>query len=553
MKQKASKVVFRICRRKFTDVVRPPSIFNDVLGPVMRGPSSSHMAAALRIGRVARNLMNDDLQFVKVEYDPNGALVTTHDGHGSDMGLFGGVLGFEAHDARLKDFKGELSRAGKEVDTQYVSYDAAHPSTYKLTLWNKNKSEMKEMLAISTGGGMIEIQEIEGAKVQMFGDFYETLIYLKPEIDVNNVKEIAQNFCEDSHVSQTAKGETLVNIKSSKALPEDLILKIRELSLDVRILSPVMPILASKSVEVPFITIGEMLTFNEEKELSFPELAIAFESMRGGLSDSEVFEKMREIVHVMRNSVDTGLKGTDYNDRILPCQSVNFVKAMNSGGLIAGDIINKIISYVTAIMECKSGMETFVAAPTAGSCGACPGTVLAVADFLDKSEDEVVRAMFIAGMIGVFVQHKATFSAEVGGCMAECGTGSGMATAAIVYLAGGSLQQSIAACSMALQNSFGMTCDPIANRVEAPCLGKNIMAATNALSCANMSLAGYQHLIPLDEVLDAMNQVAGMIPHELKCTGKAGLATTPTALKIEESLGGATIASRLGCGRKTPC
>lgn len=263
---------------------------------------------------------------------------------------------------------------------------------------------------------------------------------------------------------------------------------------------------------------------------------------------------MTTIVRVMRSAVNSGLQGTEYKDRILPCQSVNFVKSMNAGMLLQGDVINSIISYVSAIMEVKSSMGVFVAAPTAGSCGACPGTILAVADGLKKSEEETVEAMFIAGMIGAFVQHKATFSAEVGGCMAECGTGSGMASAAIVYMAGGSLEQSLAASSMAIQNSFGMTCDPIANRVEAPCLGKNVMAATNAFSCANMSLAGYKHLIPLGEVLDAMNQVAGMIPHELKCTGKAGLATTPTAMRIEEGLGGPSVASRCGGGSgKVPC
>jgi L-serine dehydratase len=81
--------------------VLPPSIFNDVIGPVMRGPSSSHCAAALRIGRIARDLMKENIREVLIEFDTNGALATTHKSQGSDMGLFGGLLGWDADDDRL--------------------------------------------------------------------------------------------------------------------------------------------------------------------------------------------------------------------------------------------------------------------------------------------------------------------------------------------------------------------------------------------------------------------------------------------------------------------
>ncbi len=155
---------------------------------------------------------------------------------------------------------------------------------------------------------------------------------------------------------------------------------------------------------------------------------------------------------------------------------------------------------------------------------------------MDLTEEEVVKAMLGAGMIGVFIAAHATFAAEVGGCMAECGSGSGMAAAAIVSLAGGSLQQSLSAASQALQNSLGMICDPIANRVEAPCLGRNVMAASNALSCANMALANYDALIPLDEVIDTMDQVGKSIAHELRCTALGGLSITKTSKAIEARL-----------------
>jgi L-serine dehydratase len=152
------------------------------------------------------------------------------------------------------------------------------------------------------------------------------------------------------------------------------------------------------------------------------------------------------------------------------------------------------------------------------------------------AEGEIVKAMLTAGLIGVFIADQATFAAENAGCQAECGSAAGMAAAGLVHLAGGDLLQALGAASLALQNSFGMTCDPIANRVEAPCLGKNIMAAANALACANMALAGYQHLIPLDEVLQAFDKAGRSLPRELRCTALGGLSVTKTAKQIEISL-----------------
>jgi L-serine dehydratase len=111
-----------------------------------------------------------------------------------------------------------------------------------------------------------------------------------------------------------------------------------------------------------------------------------------------------------------------------------------------------------------------------------------------------------------------------------------MAAAALVTLAGGTRDQAAAAASLAFQSMLGLICDPIANRVEAPCLGKNVMAAANALSCANMALANFDPLIPLDEVIQAAKDVSKKMPREHRCTSLGGLAVTPTSLEIEKGL-----------------
>jgi L-serine dehydratase len=159
--------------------VLPPSILNDVIGPVMRGPSSSHCAAALRIGRIARDLMKQNIHEVLIEFDTNGALATTHKSQGSDMGLFGGLLGWGADDDRLVNSDTAFAEAGIKTELKIYPIGAIHPSTYKLTL--KNELTQHQLVAVSTGGGMMEVIELEGMFVSMAGDYFETLIYLRKD------------------------------------------------------------------------------------------------------------------------------------------------------------------------------------------------------------------------------------------------------------------------------------------------------------------------------------------------------------------------------------
>ncbi len=509
-----------------------PSIFNDVIGPVMRGPSSSHCAASLRIGRLCRDLMDEQIDEVLIEFDPNGSLATTHKGQGSDMGLFGGFLGWEAYDERLPSYLQAVDLAGMKIKIDIHPIGATHPNTYKITL--KNNSETRKLTALSTGGGMIQVIEIDGATISMAGDFYETLIYVKSPQPV--VDFLTKTVADEINIHQ---GEyVFIEVKSNQFLADDLLEDL--LSFDevlfIKKLKPVLPVLARRNMTVPFITGNEMLEYNQDKNLSLWELAIHYESARGNISHEEVLEKMRNIVSIMQNAIEIGLNGTSYADRILGPQSVNFNRQMKNKTLVEGDVLNNVIMYTSAMMEVKSSMGVIVAAPTAGSCGALPGAVIGVATTLKLSQDDMVKAMLAAGIIGVFIAAHATFAAEVGGCMAECGSGSGMAAAGIVVLKNGTLEQSLAAASMTLQTSLGMVCDMIADRVEAPCLNRKVMAASTAISCANMALADYNHLIPLDEVIETMKKVGDAIPNTLRCTGLGGLAITKTAKKIEAML-----------------
>lgn len=505
------------------------SIFNDVIGPVMRGPSSSHSAAACRMGRLIRDLMLDDIISLSVDYDPNGSLVTTHKSQGTDMGLYGGLMGWEADDPRMVDYESHLANAGISVHVNYLSYGATHPNQYRINV--SNESFTHSITAISTGGGMMEITEIDGVQLSICGDYYEMLVY-------NGKSDIALELPSIDQDIQVFQNEVFTHLRSSHSFPAQLIdqLSANDQLQKAAILRPVLPVHSRQNLTVPFNTCSEMMEIGKGGNLSIWELATQYEADRGGISESEVFQKMAKIQGIMRKGIETGLQGKEFEDRILPVQSVGFRDKMVDNQLLDAGMLNRIILYTTAMMEAKSSMEVFVAAPTAGSCGALPGAILGVADHMNASEDLVNKALMASGIIGLFIAEHATFAAEVAGCQAETGAGGAMAAAGLVVLMNGTLEQATSAASLALQNSLGIICDPIGNRVEAPCLGKNVMAASNALSCANMALANYKHLIPFDEVVQSMKEVGDMMAHELTCTGLGGLATTPTGQAIKSKL-----------------
>ncbi len=489
----------------------PVSILNHVLGPVMRGPSSSHSAASLRIGRLCRDLLGGCVTAVDCEYDPSGSLVTTHLSQGTDLGLTGGLLGWEANDPRLLDYKEQARSAGLRFEVHSVAMGAVHPNTYRLQIYND--AEHHQITALSLGGGAIEVVDIDGLALSLEGD-----------------QHVLIGLAVDGRVSASL-GSPLPFTASEKSR-----FQLGNNISQVRELAPVLPVCSSDETTVPFDSATGMLAWDAIGSMNLPQLALAYESQRSGLSKGELRTRVREVLAAMRESLRIGRAGTHYADRILPSQVGGYQAANASGRLFGGDSFNDVVIAVTSVLEAKSAMQVIVAAPTAGSCGVIPGALLGVAESAGVNDEMLIDGLLAAGLVGVFIATGATFAAEEGGCMAECGSASGMAAAGLVVMSGGSREQALRAASQALQNAFGMTCDTVANRVEAPCLGKNTMAAANALAAANMALAGFDPLVPLDEVITAMAEVGTQMPRELSCTGLGGIAVCPSSKAIEARL-----------------
>ncbi len=519
---------------------QPASIFNDVIGPVMRGASSSHVAGSARIGALVRQSLGGLVSRAVVEFDANGSLAASYHGHGTDMGFVSGLLGLDLADPRVPEALAMAQRQGLDVSFQISDYGAEHPNNYRIRAFGPG-GVSRSWEGVSVGGGMIEMRAFEGFSVSIDGGWFESLLLFDkagsaPQAEL---RAALQALAGPEAVIQTAESaeRRFFNLKRAAPFSASALNALQALPglRDGVHLTPFLPTPSRPGCGVPFRTAEELLAYAEEDALPLWRLACVYESRRGGASDEHVFTQMGELFAIMENSLAEGLAGTDYPDRILGPQAYKIAEGRKNGALVRSAWLNSVIECVTAIMEAKSAMRVIVAAPTAGSCGCLPGALLGYGRAMGTERAELVKAMLAAGMIGVFIAESATFAAEVAGCQVECGAGSAMAAAGIAHLLGGTARHCLDAASMALQNLTGLACDPVADRVEVPCLGKNILGALNAVACANMALAGFDKVIPLDETIAAVYDAGRQLPLSLRCT-VGGLGLTRTSLALRERL-----------------
>ena len=518
------------------NTTKPPGIFNDAIGPVMRGPSSSHTAGAHRIASVILQMANNEVSKAKFRFHPTGTLATTYNTQGSDIGLAAGLLGMPITDERMPKALELAELEGIDIEFIIEDYPASHPNTYSCEITTKS-GRVFTTTALSVGGGLIEFVEFQGFEIDVQMDLPTFLLerntdeidLLMSEISSN---QILQNSLFFKQVISATENSLLVLI--FKSVSERLAIYLDRLQ--GYLINPVYPVMGYIGGTLPFQTANDLEKFDDLDKTELWQCAMDYESVRSGIDEDTVYDKMKDIIKVFKNSINTGLKGTNYSDRILGSQSPGFLDALNSSKLLPAGPLNKMMAFTMAIMESKSAMEVIIAAPTAGSAGGLPGAILGMSEELDSSEDEVIKAFLAAGLIGVFISKQATFAAEVAGCQAETGVGAAMAAAGLIQLSGGNAKQALGAASLALQNILGLVCDPVGNRVEIPCLGRNVQSASNALSCANLILGGVDPVIPLSESITTMLEVGKALPRELRCTALGGLAITPTAKKIELKL-----------------
>lgn len=233
----------------------------------------------------------------------------------------------------------------------------------------------------------------------------------------------------------------------------------------------------------------------------------------------------RDMQSAIRTGLEPGLRSVS---GLSGGQAAKLLTRMQQGRSLCGTLLGKAEAYALATAECNACMGKIVAAPTAGACGILPGLLQALAEEKHLEEDTLVDALFVAAAVGESIASQASISGAEGGCQAECGSAAAMAAAALVFLEGGTPQQSADAAAFTLMNLLGLVCDPAGGLVEVPCVYRNVGAIGVAVTSADMALAGISCPIDPDEVILAMKEVGDALPATLRETGEGGCAACPS-------------------------
>ena len=287
-----------------------------------------------------------------------------------------------------------------------------------------------------------------------------------------------------------------------------------------------------------FDSVVELLQTCQEANLPLWEAVMRYSAKETGITEELSWEKMTLRLRAMQSADShydpcmrsrSGLAGGDGG---------KLKDYFGAGKSISGEFIGEILAGAVRMGECNACMHRIVAAPTAGSCGVIPAVLLPYARKYDVPDEELIKALYVTAGFGSVIATRASVSGAEAGCQAEIGSASAMAAAALVYLHGGSEEQMAHAVAIAIKNLLGLVCDPVAGLVEVPCVKRNAAGAMNALTAAELALAGVTSRIPTDEVIDAMQVVGESLPVALRETGKGGVAATPTAKKFKKAFFG---------------
>jgi len=453
------------------------SILNDVLGPVMRGPSSSHTAGSHHIGRLVRSLLGEEPARASFTFDPAGSYAATYRQQGVDLALATALLGWPITDERFPKALTLAPRQGLALAFKVAPLEKPeHPNTVAIELTSKTGRALRAT-ARSIGGGMVEVTEVDGRPVRLDGKSPVTL--------------------EAGGVTRT-----------------------------------VPPVVFGGRGAPLFTSAADMVRLARRRRVSLGRIALAYEARLLGLTEAEVLAEITRRYDIMKASVRRGLAARGLGMKLLQPTAGRIFRAEARRGLPAGGYPTRAAARAMAALHVSNSGGIVCAAPTGGSAGVLPGVLVTLAEERRLGVERTALALLAAGAVGAIVARRATFAAEVAGCQVEIGAAGAMAAAAVVDAAGGGAAPAADAAAIALQNTMGSVCDLVQGLCEIPCHTRNAAAAANAFLCADLILGGYRNPVPLDETIDASFASGRMLPAELRCTAKGGLAMAPSARSL---------------------
>ena len=339
-----------------------------------------------------------------------------------------------------------------------------------------------------------------------------------------------------------------------------------------------------------FESLEQIVQVCQEKSVSFAEAVILEDQNDRLVTRESTMQQMQQIWESMLEASRSYDENRMSTSGLVGGDGGRMARYAETGNTLCGDRMSRVIAQALQMGESNACMKRIVAAPTAGACGVLPAVLIplfkeseaihaqaafhalpksahsAASHTLSEStqsassaehhtaetpapgqnpakdsaptETDFVLSLFVAAGIGQVIATRASIAGASGGCQAEIGSASAMAAGALVFLRGGSCDQISQAVAMSLKNLLGLVCDPVSGLVEVPCVKRNVIGAVNAMSAADMALAGIKSAIPADQVIDAMKEVGDLMDVSLRETGRGGLAATKCAIEITKKIQG---------------
>lgn len=280
------------------------------------------------------------------------------------------------------------------------------------------------------------------------------------------------------------------------------------------------------------LSLNRWIAEAEEKGQSLQEFLMEYNMRQLECDRGQLLDKMKEMLCVMRQSIDFGLTGVRSRSGLTGGDAKKLQQAATQSEArdLLGAKARDAVIFSMAVSECNAAMGRIAAAPTAGASGVLPGVFFSLQKHYNLSEETLAEGLVVAGSIGLVIADRASLAGATGGCQAECGSAAAMAAGAAVTMLGGTPSQAGTAAAIVFKNILGLVCDPVAGLVEVPCIKRNGSCALQALAAAELALCGIGSFIPADEAIDAMKSVGDALPCTLRETAGGGMAATPAAL-----------------------
>ncbi|MBN2681551.1 MAG: L-serine ammonia-lyase, iron-sulfur-dependent, subunit alpha [Bacteroidales bacterium] len=496
--------------------IKPMSVF-DIVGPAMVGPSSSHTAGANKIGNIARNILiawseNQNCKIDSISIKLLGSFRDTGPGHRTPAAIGGGLWGFATdHQEMLNhgdpDF---LNKNGIDLGKQkakfsgYIRGTSEEDEFYK----NENNNNIAEIQAFTKNGKIV----ITGFSI---GGGNVELRYF------------------NGRLSTPLTGKETFYIANGLLLTESEAKKIE-------IKNIVNPIYLSKgkgkhNYMMPVNSFEELWEYLKETGKELIELILEIEQNLQGSSKEDIFETTANYWKIMQKAVVDGVNSKELSLLKLTGKNAGKIYRFVDKNPLFDNLFGRAVAYATAVNEVNAKSGVIVACPTAGSCGLLPGVIQAYNEIANPPQQKLYESILVAGFFGMILFNDVTTAGADYGCQAEVGVGAAMAAASLAYLENGDTQQTIQAFILAIKNSLGLICDPVAGLVEVPCVKRNGIFASVAVSSALMALSGVKSFVSPDEVILTMKEVGDKLHRDFKETAGGGLAKTRDGKAVDKA------------------